>query len=97
MESVSASGGYAQALADQPTSAAAQLEAQASRDNLEQSDAADEDADDDAARQTGDLRVYGYYIRVVGKWTIAWYLFTCACCVFGLTFPCKTSAILFGL
>lgn len=66
-----------------------QITADTETDPLEECGLPNEEIKLDSTRRTGDIQVYYYYVRVVGKWTILLYLFTCACCVFGLTFPCK--------
>ncbi|KJK82405.1 Multidrug resistance-associated protein [Metarhizium anisopliae BRIP 53293] len=38
-------------------------------------------------RYAGDMRVYGYYANIAGRWTIGIYLFACCTFVFGMTFP----------
>ncbi|KAG8427479.1 hypothetical protein J3459_006657 [Metarhizium acridum] len=38
-------------------------------------------------RYSGDMRVYGYYANIAGRWTISIYLFACCTFVFGMTFP----------
>jgi ATP-binding cassette, subfamily C (CFTR/MRP), member 1 len=43
-------------------------------------------------RHVGDLRVYSYYAKIGGWWTISVYLLACAAFVFGVTFPCKLSS-----
>ncbi|OAA35078.1 ABC multidrug transporter [Metarhizium rileyi] len=38
-------------------------------------------------RHAGDMRIYGYYANMAGRWTIGLYLFACCTFVFGMTFP----------
>ncbi|KHN96132.1 ABC transporter [Metarhizium album ARSEF 1941] len=38
-------------------------------------------------RHAGDMRIYGYYAKIAGRWTIGVYLFACCIFVFGMTFP----------
>ncbi|KAK5988781.1 ABC transporter gloK [Cladobotryum mycophilum] len=38
-------------------------------------------------RKTGDLKIYAYYAKIAGWWTILAYLLACAAFVFGVTFP----------
>jgi hypothetical protein len=48
-----------------------------------------EDSQSDGSRCTGDLKVYAYYAKVAGRWTMASYLVACAAYVFCISFPCK--------
>jgi hypothetical protein len=88
MKSVSTAGGYVQQLAaDQPSIATPLPRNEPESDPLEEFGIPNEELTLDNSRRTGDIKIYGYYIRVAGKWTVLLYLFTSACCVFGLTFP----------
>jgi ATP-binding cassette, subfamily C (CFTR/MRP), member 1 len=49
-----------------------------------------EDPKLDGSRSTGDLKVYAYYAKIAGRWTMASYLVACAAYVFCMSFPCKT-------
>ena len=48
-----------------------------------------DDPDQGVSRMTGDLKVYAYYAKIAGPWTMFIYLLACATFVFGVTFPCK--------
>lgn len=39
------------------------------------------------------MRVYAYYARIAGWWTISVYLVACAGLVVGVTFPCELSLL----
>lgn len=39
---------------------------------------------------TGDMKVYAYYAKNAGWWTISLYLLACCAFVVGVTFPCKS-------
>lgn len=52
---------------------------------------ADEDDERGSGRETSDLQVYTYYIKVAGGWTFSIYLLICAAYTFGLSFPCRCS------
>ena len=51
------------------------------------------DLDPRGGRHTGDMRIYAYYAKIAGWWTIVVYLLGCAAFVFGVTFPCKQSGV----
>ncbi len=89
MEELAASGGYVQKLATQPPSAEMPPEVDSVHDALEEFGILDEDMEPDSARQTGDMKVYAFYIRTAGKWIFLLYLLACATCVFGFMFPCE--------
>jgi ATP-binding cassette subfamily C (CFTR/MRP) protein 1 len=46
------------------------------------------------ARNVGDLKIYTYYAKIAGWWTVSIYLFACAAFVFGVMFPCKCFGVL---
>ncbi|GJN77161.1 hypothetical protein PLIIFM63780_000650 [Purpureocillium lilacinum] len=46
-----------------------------------------DDPDQGVSRMTGDLKVYAYYAKIAGPWTMFIYLLACATFVFGVTFP----------
>jgi ATP-binding cassette subfamily C (CFTR/MRP) protein 1 len=45
------------------------------------------------ARRVGDMKIYAYYAKIAGWWTVSIYLFACAAFVFGVTFPCKLFSV----
>ncbi|KAI1076073.1 ABC multidrug transporter [Whalleya microplaca] len=87
-ESLSAAGNWQhlQQSTDQPL-------ATTSRPELELGDEAREELEmlefdkADAARRTGDMKIYAYYAKVAGWGKIAVYLAACATFVFGVLFP----------
>ncbi|KAF3480026.1 ABC transporter [Arthroderma uncinatum] len=46
-----------------------------------------EDPNLETSRKTGDMKVYAYYAKNAGWWTISLYLLACGFFVFGVTFP----------
>ncbi|KAK2865449.1 hypothetical protein FQN49_003561 [Arthroderma sp. PD_2] len=46
-----------------------------------------EDPELETGRKTGDMKVYAYYVKNAGWWTISLYLIACGFFVFGVTFP----------
>lgn len=73
-----------------PPSVAARPKLELSEETIEEMGLPnDEEVLDDHSRKTGDFMVYGFYMRLAGRWTFAMYLVLCAGFVFGLTFPCK--------
>lgn len=52
-----------------------------------------ENPDPESRRRGGDMRIYAYYARIAGWWTISVYLVACAGLVVGVTFPCELSLL----
>ncbi|KAJ6446709.1 Canalicular multispecific organic anion transporter 2 [Purpureocillium lavendulum] len=65
---------------------APKAEAELPEELLQELDLLD-DPDQGVSRMTGDLKVYGYYAKIAGPWTMFIYLMACATFVFGVTFP----------
>ncbi|KAK2738485.1 hypothetical protein FQN57_007000 [Myotisia sp. PD_48] len=84
-ESVSTATKDIEELGKQPTATLARLETEIPEALQELELLADPEPD--VSRKTGDLKVYAYYGKMAGWWTISAYLFACAVFVFGVTFP----------
>lgn len=88
LEQISRSGGYVQRLASLPTAETSRHEVlELPEDMHRELGLADEDDEQGSGRETSDLQVYTYYIKVAGGWTFSIYLFICAAYTFGLSFP----------
>ncbi|KAG6028095.1 hypothetical protein E4U19_001674 [Claviceps sp. Clav32 group G5] len=87
-DEVSKSGGYLQHLANIPTSTTSRHEApELSGDVYRELGLENEAEEQVSGRQTSDLQIYSYYIRVAGKLNFCVYVLICAAYTFGLNFP----------
>ncbi|KAG6092442.1 hypothetical protein E4U30_005419 [Claviceps sp. LM220 group G6] len=87
-DEVSKSGGYLQHLANLPTSTSSRHEApELSGDVYRELGLENEVEEQVSGRQTSDLQIYSYYIRVAGKSNFCVYVLICAAYTFGLNFP----------
>lgn len=91
-DKVSKSGGYLQHLANLPsaTGTISRHEApELSGDVYRELGLEKEVEEQVSGRQTSDLQIYSYYIRVAGKLNFCVYVLICAAYTFGLNFPCR--------
>ncbi|KAM5429329.1 hypothetical protein McanCB56680_000032 [Microsporum canis] len=73
-------------LASQPRTTTSQREQELSEDVLHELEIL-EDPKLETSRMTGDMKVYAYYAKNAGWWTISLYILACCVFVFGVTFP----------
>lgn len=88
LEQVSTSGGYVQRLASLPAPETSRQEVlELSEEIYQELGLSNEEDELGSGRQTSDLQVYTYYIRVAGGWTFSIYLVICGAYTLGLSFP----------
>ncbi|TWU72930.1 hypothetical protein ED733_000994 [Metarhizium rileyi] len=88
LEQVSTSDGYVQRLANLPAAKTTRQEMLELPEEVYRELGLSDEADEmGSGRQTSDLQVCLYYIRVAGAWTFSIYLLICAAYTFGLSFP----------
>ncbi|KHO01326.1 ABC transporter [Metarhizium album ARSEF 1941] len=88
LDQVSTSGGYVQRLASLPAAETSRQDVlELPEEVYQELGLSNEDDELGSARQTSDLQVYTYYIKVAGAWTFSIYLLICAAYTFGLSFP----------
>lgn len=93
LDSLSADGGdVLQRFASQPPAMTSRPGPEIPEDALHELEML-EDPEPRAGRHAGDMRIYAYYAKIAGWWTIAVYLLACVVFVFGVTFPCKHSGV----
>ncbi|KAG6119070.1 hypothetical protein E4U13_007997 [Claviceps humidiphila] len=87
-DQVSTSGGYLQHLSNLSSSTTSRHEApELSGDVYRELGLENEVEEQVSGRQTSDLQIYSYYIRVAGKLNFCVYVLICAAYTFGLSFP----------
>lgn len=86
---ISKTGSYAQIREAQMTATTSRAQLELTDETLHELGLPNEDEALSVDRPTGDLKIYEYYARIAGRWTMLLYLFACAVFVFGISFPRK--------